>query len=103
MLQLGGEKALEYIMLKKITLALAVFVLIKITWSANTENDLAGYKIYDGLFSGYYSRVTTVEKDATSAFLVRWKTTMTRYFVVTAFDTSGNESDFSAEVSLLGN
>ena len=79
-----------------------------VSWNANTESDLAGYRIYAGRSSGVYGSAGTptnvgnvlsgtVTVDASGAW----------YFAVTAYDTSNNESGFSTEVPrsylLMGN
>ena len=72
-----------------------------LTWAANGEPDLAGYKVYVGTASGTYSFPG-------SAFLignVRSYTVsnlpkgQTYFFAVSAYDSAGNESVLSAEVS----
>lgn len=70
-----------------------------VSWQANTETDLAGYRIYYGTEPGVYG--------STSALITGTTYTITGlqegkiyYFVVTAVDTAGNESGYSApEVS----
>ncbi len=78
---------------------------VTVSWDANTETDLAGYKIYYGQtsrgnvqFAGY-SNLRDVG-DVTSYVISnmdpgRW------YFSVTAYDLTGNESLYSLEVSAL--
>lgn len=79
---------------------------ITISWTANTEGDLAGYRIYRGTSSGSYLDSTQVGAAATSG-QVSITSSGTWYFAVTAFDSSNNESGYSTEVSrtwlLLGN
>ena len=72
-----------------------------VEWDPNTETDLAGYKLYYGKNSrtqGAYAETVVIgDKNAT-----RWPLTLdpdTYYFALTAVDESGNESDFSVEVS----
>ena len=78
---------------------------ISITWDANTEPDLAGYRIYVSKVSGQYDRgnmrkeiplqgeidpgihIITVPDDG-----------IKRYSVVTAFDVDDNESGYSNEI-----
>jgi fibronectin type 3 domain-containing protein len=71
-------------------------------WDANTENDLAGYRVYSGTAPGAYDTSlpvgltpTPVAPCTTMAGLA----TGTHYFAVTAYDASGNESPYSNEVS----
>lgn len=81
-----------------------------LSWEANTEPDLAGYKIYYGTSprtgdcpDGGYSEKIEVEKTTTSekpSFIVKGlEAGKTYYFSVTSRDTSGNESCFQKEVS----
>ena len=70
---------------------------VKLEWDANTEGDLAGYKVYYGGESGSYS--DTVDVGNVTFFTVTSLSEGLFFFAVTAYDTSGNESDFSNEVS----
>ncbi len=59
--------------------------------------DLAGFKLYYGLFSKNYSEY--VDAGNSNGVEVKGLITGTVYcFAVTAYDTSGNESDYSDEV-----
>ena len=74
-----------------------------LTWNANTESDLAGYKIYTGTAPRTYGPPIDVGKTATpnSPFYKLGDLGLAdgNYFMaVTAYDTTGNESGFSAEV-----
>ena len=70
---------------------------LTVTWDANTEEDLAGYKVYCGTSPGSYGQPVVVDAEATSCQLTGLESQTTYYVAVTAFDTSANESDFSAE------
>ncbi|MBH0199428.1 MAG: hypothetical protein HP497_08425 [Nitrospira sp.] len=71
---------------------------ISLTWSGNTESDLAGYKVYVGTQSGVYGPPITVGN--VTAYQLNNLAKNTTYFVsITAVDTAGNESLPSAEVS----
>lgn len=71
---------------------------IQVTWNANTESDLAGYKVYFGTAPGQYSTPVTV---TAPSYTFQGATDKTTYYVaVSAFDTSGNESALSDEVSI---
>ena len=59
--------------------------------------DLAGYKIYYGTSPGTYDSVIDAAKVTTYTFSDL--TPAAYYFVVTAYDEEGNESDYSNEVS----
>jgi len=71
-----------------------------VTWDQNTESDLGGYQIYRGVSSGNYTKVVDVGL-INEGEIVDLTAGITHYFVVTAYDRSGNESDFSNEVSLF--
>ncbi|MDL1888975.1 hypothetical protein FBQ96_05245, partial [Nitrospirales bacterium NOB] len=61
-----------------------------LAWNANSETDLAGYKVYWGTSSGRYGSPVDVGK-ATSYLFSNLKVGSTYYFAVTAYDQSGNE------------
>ncbi|MBN1998931.1 fibronectin type III domain-containing protein [candidate division KSB1 bacterium] len=69
-----------------------------VSWDANTESDLAGYKIYYGTESQNYVHVLDVG-DTTRYIVDGLVEGSTYYFVVTAYDFSGNESAPSVEVA----
>jgi len=69
-----------------------------LTWAANTESDLAGYKIYSGTQSGVYGTPISVGK-VTSHVLTNLMNGTTYFFTITAYDTAGNESLYSPELS----
>lgn len=70
------------------------------TWDANTEADLAGYKIYYGTAAGNYTKSFDIGNQ-TSVPVNKLDVGKTYYFAVTAYDIAGNESGFSKEVSLF--
>ena len=70
-----------------------------LVWQPNTENDLAGYKVYIGERSQQYTQVIDVGKN-TSYALDHLPRDKTFYFVVTAYDFNGNESGQSQEAVL---
>ncbi|HDH53508.1 MAG TPA: hypothetical protein ENH24_03375 [Nitrospirae bacterium] len=74
-----------------------------LSWDAPTTNsdstpltDLAGYKVYYGTSSGNYTQ--SVDIGNTTGAVVDSLSSGTWCFAVTAYDTSGNESDYSNEV-----
>lgn len=72
---------------------------ITLTWDANTEPDIAGYKVYYGTASRTYGTPIDVGKVTghTVGNLSGGKT----YFVsMTAYDSFGSESGFSSEVTV---
>jgi hypothetical protein len=71
-----------------------------ISWNANTERDLAGYRVYVGTRSGVYSFTGPFEVTSGTSFTVTNLPIGTTYFfAVSAFDKAGNESAKSNEVS----
>ena len=71
---------------------------VTLAWDANTETDLAGYKVHYGTASGRYTTSVDVHK-VTTASIGTLTAGQTYYFVVTAYDVSGNESGYSNQVS----
>ncbi len=69
-----------------------------LAWDANSENDLAGYKVYRGPASGSYDMVKDVG-NVVAYSDSNLNDNTTYYYAVTAYDFSGNESAKSAEVS----
>lgn len=76
---------------------------IFLSWDPNSEPDLAGYRVYFGSISGSYGFVIDVGNF--TDYTVTGLGGGTFYLAVKAFDTSGNQSGFSNEVSatLIGN
>jgi PKD repeat protein len=79
---------------------------VQLSWQAPTTDadgspltDLAGYKVYYGLRSAHYD-VTLDVGNALSVAISGLIDGLTYYVAVTAYDTSGNESAFSNEVSM---
>jgi hypothetical protein len=66
-------------------------------WIPNTENDLAGYRIYRAnSYEGPYFKIG--ETNCESFVDFNLTNGVTYYYAITAFDFSGNESDFSYEI-----
>jgi hypothetical protein len=83
-----------------LTLSVTAASTATLTWNASTESDLTGYKVYRGTASGTYGApLTTLPKMTTSYTTTGLLTGTTYFFVITAYDSSGNESIFSNEVS----
>lgn len=73
---------------------------VTLSWDPNTENDLNGYKIYYGTASRNYDNI--IDVGSVTSYRVRNLETGRRYFLaVTAYDFSGNESEFSEEVDVV--
>lgn len=72
---------------------------VEIEWRANTEADLAGYKVYWGGSSGFYSAMLDVSRDTTFT-LSDFPESGQTYVAVTAYDHAHNESGYSEELVL---
>ena len=74
-----------------------------IGWTANTEADLAGYRLYDRVSTtATRTLIKTFGVQITSATCASLgMNTGQHYFTLTAFDTSGNESAFSNELAFV--
>jgi chitodextrinase len=72
---------------------------VSLAWDANTESDLAGYRVYMGTSSGNYGIPTNVGK-VTQHTKTNLQSNTTYFFGVTAYDQSGNEGSPSNEVSV---
>jgi len=71
-----------------------------VSWDANTEMDLAGYKLYYGAASEVYT--STIDVGNVIEFEISGLTVgQSYYFVVTAYDLVGNESNPSDEYVYL--
>jgi len=71
---------------------------LNLSWDANTEDDLAGYKVYYGTSSGNYGEPIDAG-NVTVYELEELNEGITYYIAITAYDTSNNESEKSDEVS----
>ncbi|MFQ5641452.1 MAG: hypothetical protein ACE5IR_26040 [bacterium] len=80
----------------------------KLSWNANTESDLAGYKLYYGSASGVYGDPVDIPLSAlsntasptfTQTLALDCGENKTAFFALTAYDLAGNESGKSNEVS----
>ena len=70
---------------------------LNLAWDANTEPDLAGYKIYYGIASGDYSHSIDVG-NITEYTVLDLDDGGTYYLAATAYDRDGNESGYSEEL-----
>jgi hypothetical protein len=74
---------------------------VTLTWTANGEPDLAGYKVYVGTASGTYSFPGSafLTGEVTNYTVSNLPKGQTYFFAISAYDIAGNESALSAEVS----
>jgi hypothetical protein len=70
---------------------------VTVMWSANTEADLQGYRVYVGTSSGSRAQVFDVGNVTSTRLTLPLGSTY--FFVVTAYDRTGNESSPSGELS----
>lgn len=91
---------LVFLVLSGLSTAHAMDVVLQ--WDANTEPDLAGYKVYqadrDGDHTGPWAKVAEV---TTNTHTLTVPDGQNFAWLVTAFDTSGNESFVSNMVELM--
>ena len=79
--------------------AIAFAATVQVTWNPNTEPDLAGYRLYVGEASGQYGEPVDVGNVTGHVMEITPEYGATYYFALTAYDTSGNESGYSAEAT----
>lgn len=70
---------------------------VTVTWTANSETDLRGYRVYVGTSSGVRSQAFDVGNVTSTRLTLPLGSTY--WFSVTAYDSSGNESSPSGEIS----
>ena len=72
---------------------------VSLTWAANTETDLAGYNVYrSDISGGGYTKLNASLVSTTSYTDSNLAAASSYYYVVTAVDSSINESILSSEV-----
>ena len=74
--------------------------LVTLAWTANTEGDVAGYKVYRSATAGGTRTLLTTTPVSTAGYVdATAANTLTYYYTVSAVDLVGNESAQSQEVS----
>lgn len=74
--------------------------LVDLGWTANSESDLGGYNVYRrGTPSGTFVKINSGTLTGSAYSDTNVSAGTTYYYVVSAVDTSFNESSFSAEVN----
>jgi hypothetical protein len=91
--------AAQILILMMILPALATASTVEVTWNANTEADLSGYKIHLGTQSGNYSTTSDVG-NVTACDITNAVPGTTYYIALSAYNTSDLESTKSDEVSI---
>jgi hypothetical protein len=71
---------------------------VTLAWDRSQEPNIAGYRVYYGTTSRHYTAMRSVG-NSTTATITLLEPGVTYYFAVTAYDTSGNESAYSQEIS----
>ncbi len=91
-----------------VTLLLLIFTTnvysaqVTVAWNPNSEDDLAGYKVYYGNSSWNYD--TNIDVGYQTSYTISGLVDgMDYYITVTAYDFSGNESGYSNELGLTVN
>ncbi len=74
--------------------------ILRFSWEPNTEEALAGYKIHCGVSTGVYTEIYDVFSPDLVAGRVQSEIDIARgnwYCAATAYDTYGDQSDYSNE------
>jgi hypothetical protein len=74
---------------------------VTLAWNANTETNLAGYRLYYGGGTRAYTGNVTVPVPMTTATVTNLQAGVAYFFAVTAFTDDWLESDYSDEVTYL--
>ena len=80
---------------------LAYGAIVRISWEGSTEPGVAGYSVYYGTSSMTYTQSLDVGSCINSIEIGDLDEGYTYYFSVTAYDSGGNESTYSEEVSVF--
>jgi hypothetical protein len=73
---------------------------IRLSWNANSEGDLAGYKLYFGRTTGTYNSAgSPIDVGNVTSYPMTISDTGDWFFAVTAYDEEDNESEFSSEAT----
>jgi hypothetical protein len=95
---LGGILLFTLLPAQTFAVALPPGQSIVLTWSPNTNGNVASYNIYYGTASQSYTKVVNAG-NVTSTVISGLTPGVTYYFSVTACDSLGGQSDYSSEVS----
>ena len=75
---------------------------VQLTWDANTETDLAGYRLYQKADSAVppFVKVQDISKGTQTASVTGLDSSHSYSFAVTAYNTAGLESSYSNIVTI---
>ena len=75
---------------------------VTLTWDANTESDMAGYRLYQKADSAVppFIKVQDIPKGTTVANITGLDSAHSHSFAVTAYNTAGMESPYSNIVTV---
>lgn len=74
---------------------------VEISWTPNSETDIAGYKVYSGTVPGEYGDPIDVGNKTSCDIELNPAVGTVYYFAITAYNTSALESVKSGEVSVF--
>ena len=72
---------------------------VTLAWDANTESNLAGYRVYQGTGSNP-TTFTRVQQVAATTATIKGLDNTSHSFAVTAYNTAGMESEYSNIVTV---
>jgi len=75
--------------------------IVRVSWEEDMGTDVAGYSVYYGTSSMTYTQSLDVGSCTDSIEIGDLDEGYTYYFAVTAYDSGGNESNYSEEVSVF--
>jgi len=76
---------------------------VELTWTANTEPDLASYKVYQSFTDGVWGVSTATVVAPATTYTIANVLDGTYWYALTAVDTAGNESDKSISAKIVVN
>ena len=68
---------------------------VLISWHENIESDLAGYNVYFGIDSTYLNNKISCGMNDELLLVDKLNVNQKYFFAVTAYDSTGNESEYS--------
>jgi hypothetical protein len=68
---------------------------VMLSWTPVKDGNIAGYNIRYGIIEGQYPHKISVPDSDAESYVIKGLSAGTYYFVVTSYDKSGNESEYS--------